>query len=340
MPVPRPDAGTPTGAEFVSEAAQWIGTPYVWGGESPKGFDCSGLVQYTADQLGLTGMPRTSEAQWGYVQHINANQLQPGDLVFLNFPGEQSPGHVMIYAGGSQVIQAPAPGQDVQKVTWTPATAQQWGATIVGYGRIPGVTYGGQQGTTGGPPGQSADTTSFISSTQGAIQAAGGLLHDSAQALNFVFEFFKPGQSERIAFGAVAVASGYGAVRMYQSEGSDGGGSRLPLAILFTGGALLAGYMAARPWPQASSGRPVRAAAYVHDILGGQPPSGPPPSDDTQVIEYGLIAVTGVWAASKLAQGFGALAGAGAAAGGALGSIWSWVKGLGGAAEEVPAEVP
>jgi cell wall-associated NlpC family hydrolase len=133
---------TITGTEFLTTAAQYIGTPYVWGGESPKGFDCSGLVDYVLTDLGITGVPRTSEEQWKWVKKVNYKSLQPGDLIFLNFPGEQSPGHVMIYAGNNEVIQAPKPGQDVQVASFTPQApgSTEWGATVVGYGRPPGVT--------------------------------------------------------------------------------------------------------------------------------------------------------------------------------------------------------
>jgi NlpC/P60 family len=165
-------SGTPTGENFLSLVTDQLGTPYVWGGAAPGGFDCSGLVKWAADQLGLTGFPRTSEGQWGAVQRIRADQLQPGDLIFMNFPGEAAPGHVVIYAGGDQIIQAPSTGQLVQRDSFTSGTAQQWGATIVGYGRIPGLDYSGEPVTTnlgkggttsgGGTTGQAGNVLSNI----------------------------------------------------------------------------------------------------------------------------------------------------------------------------------
>jgi NlpC/P60 family len=138
--------GNLTGDAFVQDASSYLGTPYVWGGESPKGFDCSGLVDYVLSQLGLRNVPRTSEAQYAWSDRVSAANVQAGDLVFLNFPGEQSPGHVMIYAGGKRVIQAPAPGQDVQVSTFDPKKpgSNEWGATVVGYGRVPGLSYAGE----------------------------------------------------------------------------------------------------------------------------------------------------------------------------------------------------
>ncbi len=133
----------PTGTGFVQAASRYIGTPYVWGGESPRGFDCSGLVAYVLGQMGVQGVPRTSEEQWAWVQHVTYRNVQPGDLVFLNFPGERSPGHVAIYAGRGQVIQAPKPGELVGYASFRPlpAGSSEWGGRVVGYGRVPGLAY-------------------------------------------------------------------------------------------------------------------------------------------------------------------------------------------------------
>lgn len=141
-PVLGGGTGPKSGTSFVQEAGKFIGTPYKWGGASPGGFDCSGLVQYALDKLGLKNVPRTSEQQWGWVQRIPQSQLAPGDLVFEQWPGEVSPGHVAIYAGNNEIIQAPSQGQDVQKVHWSPSIVHAQGGQIVGYGRVPGLSYG------------------------------------------------------------------------------------------------------------------------------------------------------------------------------------------------------
>jgi peptidoglycan DL-endopeptidase CwlO len=60
-----------TGAQIIAEAKKFLGDPYVYGAAGPASFDCSGLVKYTLEQLGLKGVPRTSEAQWGWVQKIS-----------------------------------------------------------------------------------------------------------------------------------------------------------------------------------------------------------------------------------------------------------------------------
>jgi len=132
---------TITGAQIIAETKKFIGDPYVFGAAGPKEFDCSGLIYYAFRQLGDKSVPRTSEEQWKWVQHISYKDLQPGDLIFMNFGNEVSPGHVVLYAGDNKIIQAPQPGQDVQEISWKPSDMAAWGGKIVGYGRPAGCRY-------------------------------------------------------------------------------------------------------------------------------------------------------------------------------------------------------
>lgn len=93
-----------SGQQIVSYAKQFIGTPYQMGGESSKGFDCSGLVQTVFAHFGIS-LPRTAADQAQIGQTIAKSNLQPGDLVFFNTDGQEI-SHVGIYVGNSQFISA------------------------------------------------------------------------------------------------------------------------------------------------------------------------------------------------------------------------------------------
>lgn len=105
-----------TGQAAVKTAMALEGTPYVWGGSQPGGFDCSGLVQYVYGQLGVK-LPRTSENQATVGTPVGSlNSAKPGDLLF--FAGSDgtasAPGHVGIYVGNGEMIDAPYTGTRVQ----------------------------------------------------------------------------------------------------------------------------------------------------------------------------------------------------------------------------------
>lgn len=104
------NSNRPAASGVVGIAAQYLGVPYVWGGTTPAGFDCSGLVQYVFRQAGVS-LPRTSQAQGSVGTSIPLSQAQPGDLLFWGSAGSYY--HVAIYAGNGQYIHAPAPGQSV-----------------------------------------------------------------------------------------------------------------------------------------------------------------------------------------------------------------------------------
>ncbi len=99
-----------SGQAIVNYAEKFLGKPYVWGGTSPSGFDCSGLVQYVYKNCAGISLPRTSQQQQNVGTPVSRSNLQPGDLVFFGNPA----GHVGIYAGGGRFIEAPHKGANVR----------------------------------------------------------------------------------------------------------------------------------------------------------------------------------------------------------------------------------
>ena len=104
-------AGGVMGQSLVDKAMQYLGTPYVWGGAAPGGFDCSGLVQYVYRQLGVD-IGRSTYDQVKQGKSVAKKDLQPGDIVFFGDP--KAPHHEGMYVGNGDFIQAPATGQNVK----------------------------------------------------------------------------------------------------------------------------------------------------------------------------------------------------------------------------------
>jgi len=123
--LPNPPAST-LGGQAVAIAERYLGVPYVWGGASPSGFDCSGLVMYVYSQLGVS-LPHNAAAQYYSLPHVSESDLQPGDLVF--FDGLN---HVGIYIGGGSMIHAPHTGTVVQ------ISSLSGGGSYYGAARVPG----------------------------------------------------------------------------------------------------------------------------------------------------------------------------------------------------------
>jgi peptidoglycan DL-endopeptidase CwlO len=111
----------------VGVALSELGVPYVWGGASTGGFDCSGLVMWAYAQVGVS-LPHSSYAQYGYGVPVSRDELEPGDLVFFD-----GLGHVGIYIGNDQFVEAPHTG-DVVKIS---SLSQRWySGSYVGARRI------------------------------------------------------------------------------------------------------------------------------------------------------------------------------------------------------------
>jgi cell wall-associated NlpC family hydrolase len=112
--IPRVHVSLPGLQAAIDRALQQVGTPYVWGGERPGGFDCSGLVRYAFEAAGLD-VPHRADLQWFLGSHPSQDQLLPGDLVFYSNDGTaQGIHHVGIYLGEGLMVVAPYSGAVVR----------------------------------------------------------------------------------------------------------------------------------------------------------------------------------------------------------------------------------
>ncbi|WP_249660737.1 NlpC/P60 family protein [Lysinibacillus fusiformis] len=120
-------AGTASSGDAISTAKQFLGRPYVWGGSNPtSGFDCSGLVQWSYKQAGVS-LPRTASQQYLATQRISAGEARVGDLVFFSYGSGVA--HVGIYLGNNTMIDAQNNGVVIESLDW-------WNQYLVGFGRI------------------------------------------------------------------------------------------------------------------------------------------------------------------------------------------------------------
>lgn len=125
---PAPPVSGQAGIAVEAALAQQ-GKPYIWGGAGPDGFDCSGLVMYSWDQAGVS-LEHGSIAQYYETTRVSESQLEPGDLVFYSPPGDPPLGHVAMYIGNGEVVQALETGVPVE------VTSMYLAGTPVGYGRV------------------------------------------------------------------------------------------------------------------------------------------------------------------------------------------------------------
>jgi cell wall-associated NlpC family hydrolase len=121
-----------TGAQILAEAQKYLGTPYVSGGASPSGFDCSGFVYYVLKQAGLSPY-RTPDNQFTQGTSVKKSDLQVGDVVFFSSNSGRSITHVGIYSGNGQFIHAP---NSRSVVSYSDLTSGYWANHYYGARRV------------------------------------------------------------------------------------------------------------------------------------------------------------------------------------------------------------
>jgi cell wall-associated NlpC family hydrolase len=111
---PRPTDEKGLRASLVTTAKGYLGVPYLFGGTTDRGFDCSGLTGAVYRLNGLD-LPRSSLAQFEAGNPVDSDQARPGDLLFFATGGGTRVSHVGIYLGGGAFIHAPRPGQSIRR---------------------------------------------------------------------------------------------------------------------------------------------------------------------------------------------------------------------------------
>jgi cell wall-associated NlpC family hydrolase len=124
---PRSEAG---GMQIAAVAREMVGVPYRYGGSTPRGFDCSGLVHYAYSRTGKA-VPRTTEVLYARSHAVHTQRLAAGDLLF--FVIENKPSHVGIYVGDDRFVHAPSSGK---AVSYGSLQNPYWAQRLVKIGRF------------------------------------------------------------------------------------------------------------------------------------------------------------------------------------------------------------
>jgi cell wall-associated NlpC family hydrolase len=108
-------SGISARAAVVNAAVEMVGVPYRYGGSSPAGFDCSGLVVYSYEKAGFAGLPHSAARLADLSRPVALDDLEPGDLMFFELTGKKA-SHVGIYVGNQKFVHAPSSGGRVEIV--------------------------------------------------------------------------------------------------------------------------------------------------------------------------------------------------------------------------------
>ena len=115
---PEPSSAAPRSSAreaAARNAEAMIGAPYRYGGSSPAGFDCSGLVVYSYAKAGVSGLPRSAANLERATRPVRLDDVEPGDLLFFRLGGKKT-SHVALYVGDRSFVHAPSSGKRVEKV--------------------------------------------------------------------------------------------------------------------------------------------------------------------------------------------------------------------------------
>jgi hypothetical protein len=209
--------------DLIAYAETFRGVPYVYGGTTPKGFDCSGYVQYVFKHFGIK-LPRTSQDQSKVGVAVDDGHLSPGDLIFSNW-GEGPNSHVAIYAGNGKLLEAPRTGETVRVAAFD----RNYGQHVDGYRRVTSKKKGildSIEGIAGDAVGQALNSggvvgglLQFPSEITGFFtEAASGM----ASTVEFFTAFFRPSTYVRIGagfMGMVFLMAGIGFLLWEAKEG-------------------------------------------------------------------------------------------------------------------------
>ena len=203
--------GPPEGSAVVNSALRFQGVPYRWGGESPDGFDCSGLVQFVFGRHGVS-LPRVAADQARAGTAVPLDALRPGDLVFFGRPVD----HVGIYYGDNKMVVAPKTGDVVKIQAFDPSSVTAARRVLPdGTAGLAGSRVGGTigAGVASGPAANSA--ASWAAGLPAAGQRFAGLIEQAATAAGIDPKLLAAVTWSESGFNPAAV-SGAGAVGLTQ----------------------------------------------------------------------------------------------------------------------------
>ncbi|MDR5586301.1 MULTISPECIES: C40 family peptidase [Clostridium] len=126
IPITLPSDMSAEAKAIINEAQKYLGIPYLWGGTTPEGFDCSGLMQYVFNTKGIE-LPRVSEEQQSFAKPISLSELKPGDLVFNKSSNST---HIGMYIGDDKFLHAPHTGDFIKISTLSTSNMKYAGRVL------------------------------------------------------------------------------------------------------------------------------------------------------------------------------------------------------------------